>query len=257
MRWLEIEQMVVLDDHKVAGTPDRIGTLGAQRRAQVYDLKTGSIDYSMNSIAVQMAIYAHANNVYIAGDRLPMPEVNTQRAVIIHLPVGQGTCSLVEVDIAAGWEAFQLAMDVRRWRSRKDLSAVVATETAVAPSAPTEGATAPAETVVHLRHAYEALDPAARSWVQAIGTAAHEAGVTFRLGGEGAMVTTRRVTIMTTLITLARAGYDSDDAIRGLLEELHGDVAQFGNVTVGHLVGLTDVDQAIRLAALADALASA
>lgn len=257
LRWLEIEQMVVLDEYKVAGTPDRLGLTGTRRRAQVYDLKTGSIDYSLGAIAVQMAIYAHANNVYSGGERLPLPDLDLTKAVIIHLPVGQGTCSLVEVDIAAGWEAFQLAMDVRRWRARKDLGNVVDTTVAVGPSAPAEGRDEPTETATHLRAAYEALDPAARSWVQSIATQAHDAGVTFRLGGDGAMVTTRRVTLMATLITLARSGYDNDDAIRGLLEELHGDVAQFGNVTVGHLVGLTDVDQARRLAALADALTSA
>jgi hypothetical protein len=177
--------------------------------------------------------------------------------VIIHLPVGQGTCTLVEVDIAAGWEAFQLAMDVRRWRSRKDLSSVIDTRTAVDSPTPQEGDIQPAEVATHLRAAYEALDRAARSWIQIIGTQAYEAGVSFRLGGTGAMVTQRRVALMTTLITLARAGYDQDDAIRGLLEELHGDVSQFGNVTTGHLVGLTDVDQAIRLSALADVLTSA
>jgi hypothetical protein len=255
LRWLEIEQMVVLDPHSVAGTPDRIGLAGRRRRAQIYDIKTGSIDFSMGSIAVQMAIYAHANNIYVGGDRLPMPEIDLTRAVIIHLPVGKGTCELVEVDIEAGWEAFQLAMAVREWRKRKDLSRVI--DSTVVRSEPNEGRDEPAEAVAHLRAAYEGLEPAARAWVTTIGNQAHTAGVSFRLSGAEGRATERRVTLMATLIELARYGYDQDDAIRGLLEQLHGDVAQFGNVTTGHLVGLTDVDQALRLSALADALTSA
>lgn len=128
IEWLHIEQITVQDDLSVAGTPDRIGALGGGL-AQVYDLKTGSIEWGLGKIAMQLALYAHSALYDIAtGQRTPL-DVDLERAVIIHLPAGSGTCQLVEVDIAAGWEAVQLATQVRAWRARKDLSRPLAEAT--------------------------------------------------------------------------------------------------------------------------------
>jgi hypothetical protein len=51
-----------------------------------------------------------------------MPQVDQEKALIIHLPVGTGTCTLHLVDIGMGWFGVELAMQVRDWRNRKDLS---------------------------------------------------------------------------------------------------------------------------------------
>ena len=51
-----------------------------------------------------------------------MDPVDQQHGIVMHLPVGKGECTLYEVDIAAGWEAVQLAVDVRAWRKRRDLA---------------------------------------------------------------------------------------------------------------------------------------
>jgi hypothetical protein len=123
--WLHIETLTVHDGLQVAGTPDRVGVLGGSR-AQVYDLKTGGIEYGIGKIAMQLALYARSRLYDVnTGARTDL-DVDLDRAVIIHLPAGEGRCDLVEVDIAAGWEAVQLATQVRAWRARKDLARPVA-----------------------------------------------------------------------------------------------------------------------------------
>lgn len=116
IRWSHIERITVHDELQVAGTPDRGGA------GLVWDIKTGDITWGIGKIAMQMALYAHSL-VYDpnTGERTPF-DVSLDRAVIIHLPAGEGRCELVEVDIAAGWEAVQLATQVRAWRARKGLS---------------------------------------------------------------------------------------------------------------------------------------
>lgn len=118
---IDSECFTVLDDLKIGGTPDRIVEFEGER--YIADIKTGSIEWGMGKIAMQLAVYAHSQHYDRAtGDRRPLPAVNGQRAIIIHLPAGTGTCQLVWVDIAAGWEAVALATQVRAWRARKNLS---------------------------------------------------------------------------------------------------------------------------------------
>lgn len=120
-----IEQICVLDDVKVAGTFDLVVTLPDGTLA-VADLKTGqSLDFSWHEIAIQLALYAHASDIYNPdnGFRQPMPAVRTDLALVIHLPAGRNQCTLHTVDIAQGWEAAQLALNVREWRSRKRINA--------------------------------------------------------------------------------------------------------------------------------------
>jgi hypothetical protein len=121
LRWLRIEEMTVHDGLEVAGTPDRIGgEQGALPR--VYDIKTGSIDYGIGKIAMQLAMYARSEAYDVdLGTRAPLG-VDLEVATIIHLPAGEGRCELVDVDIAAGWEGVQLAREVRAWRKRKDFT---------------------------------------------------------------------------------------------------------------------------------------
>jgi hypothetical protein len=122
VRWTHIEAMTVHDALEVAGTPDRIGIPAGGGRALVWDIKTGSIEYGMGKIAMQLAMYARsAHYDPELGTRTAL-DVDLERAVVIHLPAGEGTCSLVEVDIAAGWEAVQHAAWVRDWRKRKNLA---------------------------------------------------------------------------------------------------------------------------------------
>jgi hypothetical protein len=116
----QIEVLTVHDDLKVAGTPDRV--LLVDDEPVIADLKTGSIDFGIGKIAMQLALYSRSSIYDInTGARKPL-HVNQDRALVIHLPAGTGQCNLVWVDIQAGWEAVQLATQVRAWRARKDLA---------------------------------------------------------------------------------------------------------------------------------------
>jgi hypothetical protein len=110
-----IEQFVVLDDIEVAGTADRI--VEYQGRRYIADLKTGStVDFSMGAIAQQLAIYSRGH-IYNpgTGERHPT-DVDQHRAIVVHLPAGQGRCQLHWVNIEHGWEAAQLSLRVRAYR---------------------------------------------------------------------------------------------------------------------------------------------
>jgi hypothetical protein len=117
-----VEQFVVCEALEAAGTLDRLGRIHDQ--LFVLDLKTGAgaVDYGLPSIAVQLAIYAHAETSWTAaGGHVAMPQVNHSRAYVIHLPAGTAHADLVEVDIVSGWQAAQTAKWVRSWRKRSDL----------------------------------------------------------------------------------------------------------------------------------------
>ena len=120
---LEMSEVVVIhDDLKIAGTLDRI-VRRPDGRLQVLDLKTGdSVEYAIREIAVQMAIYAYATNIYCWEDetRLPMPsDLDTTEALIAWCPLGQAKCEIIAVDLMAGWRGVELALQVRKWRSQK------------------------------------------------------------------------------------------------------------------------------------------
>ncbi|MGH8879772.1 MAG: hypothetical protein ACRD0P_20890, partial [Stackebrandtia sp.] len=115
-----VEQFMVCDELGVAGTPDRVSRVGRNPGVYIADIKTGDITKSLGKIAMQLALYAHSV-VYdpVTGRRTPIAGLDTDQAVIIHLPAGQAQCELLWIDIAAGWEGVQLARDVRNWRARK------------------------------------------------------------------------------------------------------------------------------------------
>lgn len=119
---LAIEEFRVFDDWQIAGTADRICRYGDE--AIVADVKTGSIDYGQGKIAMQLAMYAHSLPYDIATDRRSdrLPDLNLEKALIIHLPAGQAQCRLVWVDIRKGWEACGLAKRVWDWRKTKNLT---------------------------------------------------------------------------------------------------------------------------------------
>jgi len=134
---LGVEQFVVLDEHRIGGTFDRLWRL-PDGRVVIADLKTGrDLSYSWRSIAVQLAIYANGIG-YHDGLRTPLPAgTNTDTGIVVHLPVGQGRCDLYTVDLRAGTLALQHSMWARTWRNRKDLSAPFAVPAAATP-APTQ-----------------------------------------------------------------------------------------------------------------------
>ena len=115
-----IETLTVLDDWKVAGTPDRLIEYGG--RTYIADLKTGRVDFGALKMAMQLAIYSRSVLYdHQTQTRTPLPDVDQDRAVIIHLPAGSGSCSLLWLDIAAGWEAVKVARQVRQVRNVRNV----------------------------------------------------------------------------------------------------------------------------------------
>jgi hypothetical protein len=126
-----VERLVVVPELGVAGTLDRLvrqppGQTKAKPFA-VLDLKTAKPDdsgglsnFAFLEIAIQLAIYAHAPLMWDAGKRAyePMPaDVDTDRALVLHLPVGKAHGALYGVNLIEGWRYAQLAMSVREARS--------------------------------------------------------------------------------------------------------------------------------------------
>jgi hypothetical protein len=123
-----VEMVTVLDTFQVAGTIDRLAQVPGFDLPLVTDLKTGgSIEYSWQSIAVQLAGYAHGEALYQQGPskdgskdiRHPMPAVDQNFGLIFWLPAGEARLELWLVDIVAGWEAFQHSMWAYNWRKSK------------------------------------------------------------------------------------------------------------------------------------------
>jgi hypothetical protein len=123
-----VELTVVLDAYQVAGTFDRLLTMQGRPLPLVSDLKTGgNLDYSFQSFAVQLAIYSRGDFLYRQGDapdgskdeRLPMPEVDQEYGLILHLNAGTGELAVYTVDLVAGWEAFTHSLWARSWRNSK------------------------------------------------------------------------------------------------------------------------------------------
>ncbi len=118
---LHIEQLMVCDALKVAGTPDRISLLRSRDgKKRIADIKTGSLDYGLAKIEMQLALYAHSA-LYDpgTGQRSWIEDLDQEQAIVIHLPAGKADARLYYVDIAAGWDGVVLAEQVRAWRRRR------------------------------------------------------------------------------------------------------------------------------------------
>lgn len=116
IHWSAFEQFRVQDDLLVGGTADRIGVING--KSVIADIKTGGL-YDIGKMAMQMAVYAHSK-IYDTETHQRQddtPTMDLDRALLIHLPQGTGTCDLYWLNLAAGWEAVQLAKRVREWRS--------------------------------------------------------------------------------------------------------------------------------------------
>ncbi len=130
-----LEQICVVEQFTVAGTFDRL--VMHKDKLRVADYKTGSI-YGLGTIAIQLALYANAGTLYdpLTKTHTPMPNVDKTTGLILHLPAGEGTCTIYEVDLEAGWKAAQLCADVRRFRGLKGLAWPASSQIAVAEKTP-------------------------------------------------------------------------------------------------------------------------
>jgi len=120
-----IERITAVPDLGVGGTLDRV-VRDRHGKYRILDVKTGNMDFGQLGICVQLAVYAAGVNtagVYDldTGTWQQGPKVETDYALVAHIPVGSGTCELLKVPIDTGWEAVQTAVQVRDWRKMKRL----------------------------------------------------------------------------------------------------------------------------------------
>lgn len=131
-----MERLVVNSEYKVAGTPDRVSTWAGETELVapdgdvidrdellITDLKTGSVEYGGLKMAMQLAIYANSELYDHEAERpeesrTPLGNINRKWGVIMHLPAGEGDCTLYWADLTLGWEAVHVASQVRDLRRR-------------------------------------------------------------------------------------------------------------------------------------------
>lgn len=115
------EVVVVNDELRYAGRLDRIVLArrpGDQRASRVIaDIKSGRLDYGLAKVEQQVALYADGHAYDLAtGVRTPHGAVRSW-GLVIHLPQGEGTCTVHVLDLARGRKANALSARVRAHRS--------------------------------------------------------------------------------------------------------------------------------------------
>jgi hypothetical protein len=92
------------------------------------DVKSGQdLQYGWNEIAIQLAIYAmgvRTTGVWNKATKTwePPRPVRLDFAIVMHMPVGQGVCTLWALDLAEAMDAMELCRSVRRWRKMRNLA---------------------------------------------------------------------------------------------------------------------------------------
>lgn len=95
--------------------------LCGRRMIPTHNTGRHAVTFGQTSIAMQLALYSRGVIYHPdTGEREPIL-VDQDKAVVIHLPIGTGQCTLHETDIAQGWEAVQHALWVRTWRKHRNL----------------------------------------------------------------------------------------------------------------------------------------
>jgi hypothetical protein len=129
---IHMEQLVVSDALKVAGTPDRVsewrgdhpliapdGTEYVPNSGVrlITDLKTGTVEYGGLKMAMQLAIYANSD-LYDpeSGERMPLENICRKWGIIMNVPAGTGEGARYWADLTLGWRAVEVAGLVREMR---------------------------------------------------------------------------------------------------------------------------------------------
>jgi hypothetical protein len=142
-----IERQTCLPAFEVAGTLDRVldlssiepwfrsalaeagyATYGDGESLVIGDVKSGQdLQYGWNEIAIQLAIYAlGVRNTGVWNKQTkswePALPVRLDFAIVMHMPVGQKTCTLWALDLEEAMGAMELCRSVRRWRKMRNLA---------------------------------------------------------------------------------------------------------------------------------------
>lgn len=142
-----IERQTCVPGFDVAGTLDRVLNLdsiepwfrtaladagysitGNDESLVIGDVKSGQdLQYGWNEIAIQLLIYAlGVRNSGVWNKKTqswePPRPVRLDFAIVMHMPVGQKTCTLWALNLAEAMEAMELCRSVRRWRKLRNLA---------------------------------------------------------------------------------------------------------------------------------------
>lgn len=157
-----------------------------------------------------------------------------------------GTGPAPGVDDARGTQ-----QGLRRGTSGVPLALSPAEQLAALTAGPDEGGPADPAAVAALERRYEALGPAARSWLRDRVIEAQQHGVSLHLKGNH---TLRRFELVRGLVAVADTEQNEDETLRCVVATILGDVAHFPAVTLGHLVGSLTAAEAATFATRCTAL---
>lgn len=120
-----VERFVVNTELEAAGTPDLLVDWPERPREYVQDatpviadIKTGRdiVEYGALEISAQLATYANASHWWDGEKLHPMPEVDKEVGIVLHMPAGRGTCTAYAVDLVEGYKDAKLSYLVRARR---------------------------------------------------------------------------------------------------------------------------------------------
>jgi hypothetical protein len=127
-----MERVVLNREHRIVGRTDRaliardmslLGYPSTGYGTVIGDVKSQkSMDFGCMAIAMQLAIYAHADLVFNEETgqwEEPDIQLNRDVAVVMHVPSDRVAADIHVIDIARGWELVQIAMNIRAARKEK------------------------------------------------------------------------------------------------------------------------------------------
>jgi hypothetical protein len=120
-----VERVVRCLIFKVAGRLDRIGRLSDGSLVIIDDKSERDPVKYPHAKCVQLGVYANAGELFdhTRNELEPMPNVRKDFALIVHSRPGEGSCEIYRVDIARGWAAARIAVELREWRKADGLIA--------------------------------------------------------------------------------------------------------------------------------------
>jgi len=120
----KVEATVVLDEYHVAGTLDRLGSIGNFRKMpaapgpNVMDLKFGSVDFGRMTKPLQFRCYSAGVLYNHETHERKSHGGNPDVAYVIHVPMGQGRATLIPLDLTQAAKRLELCHQV--WQARKE-----------------------------------------------------------------------------------------------------------------------------------------